>query len=60
MPHFGLEADREGFFGELLHQGRRSLSVERMQSTSGPIALRRGAEDPCSALGPRHGAASGK
>ena len=32
MPHFGFEAYRKGFFGELLHRGWRSLSVERFQS----------------------------
>src|SRR5271169_4817488 len=46
MPHFGLEADRKGFFGELLHQGRPSLSVERMQSATDPIALAPGCRSP--------------
>src|SRR5205823_12159854 len=32
MPHFGFEAYRKGFFGELLHRGRCSLSVKRLQS----------------------------
>jgi hypothetical protein len=22
MPHFGFQADRQGFFGELLHRGK--------------------------------------
>src|SRR5207302_9269551 len=32
MPHFGFEAYRKGFFGELLHRRRCSLSVKRLQS----------------------------
>ncbi len=28
MPHFGFEADRQGFFGELLHGRGRILAIE--------------------------------
>ena len=32
MPHFGFQADRKGFFGELLHRGKRSLAVKTVKS----------------------------
>src|SRR5258708_1251735 len=44
MPHFGFQAYRKGFFSELLHREKRSLSSERMKSDVGPVALTPGTE----------------
>ena len=42
MPHFGFQAYRKGFFGELLHREKRSLPSEMMKSDVGPVALKPG------------------
>jgi hypothetical protein len=53
MPHFGFQADREGFFGELLHLYRRSLWVESMKILTGAATLARAQKRIAAPLIPR-------